>query len=137
MRDTLALGFGIAVLFAAGVFAVSVFGRHDDWFLRAARANAVHCLTKGPCTRIDRKGAILKDVPPPLSPASACAKPENWSDAKAAQGKPLFAVVCRDGGKTYLYHLGRFGGGGDEQWMVCATATCGKEVSDLIKRIGP
>jgi hypothetical protein len=132
MNGSIRLGFGIAVLFAAGVFAVSIFGKHDDWFLRAARANAVRCLTKMPCTRIDAKGATVNDAPPPLSPASACAKPENWQDAKAVTGgKPVFAVICRDGGKTYLYHLGRFEGGGEEQWLVCATPGCVRETARL------
>lgn len=130
MQGTVRVGFGIAALFAAGVIVVAMFGNHQSWFVRAAQANAVRCLTEAPCARIESGG--VKAAPAPLAAASPCAKPENWQPVDSV-GK--IVVICRDGTKAYLYHLGKLRGeaGGNEQWMACAEPTCQHEIPDLIK----
>jgi hypothetical protein len=134
MRGTVRVGFGIAVLFAAGVIVVAMFGNHDSWFVRAAGANAVHCLTEAPCARIDAGGTIVNAAPPPLTAASRCAKRSAWEEVPRL-GIGKIVVICRDGGRAYLYHLGKLRRdvGGNEQWMACADPACTRELPDLVK----
>lgn len=135
MTNSVRLGFGIAALFAAGVFAVSLFGHHDDWFLRAARDGAVRCLTKSPCVRIDSGGVVVPSAPPPLAAASRCARPGNW---RVVEGDtPLKLLVTCTDGKTYLYHMGKIADpkAGAEQWMACAGTGCVREIALVKERM--
>lgn len=130
MQASTRLGFGIAVLFAAGVLAFSFFGtRHESWFVRAAQDNAVRCLTTATCTALSAQGAITAKARPPLTSASTCAKRENWQQLKAvSNGQTRIVLTCTDG-STWLYHMGTLSGrnAGNEQWMRCGEATCGAE----------
>ncbi len=138
MNNSVRLGFGIAALFAVGVFVVSVFGNHQSWFVRAAQANAVQCMTASSCPRIDAKGAIT-NARPPLSPTSPCAKPHAWTEVKAvSNGQTRLVLTCTDG-RAFLYHMGRLAGpvGGTEQWMACAEPQCGGEITVLAKAMLP
>jgi hypothetical protein len=134
VRSTTVLGIAIAALFAAGVLAVTLFGRHDDWFLRAAQDNAVRCLARSPCPRLAGGGSVTFAAPPPLTAASSCANPRAWQAVEGASGARI-VVRCRDG-VTYLYHMGRLAGrqAGAEQWVVCADPQCRRE-SALFDRL--
>lgn len=132
MQKSIRLGFGIAVLFAAGVVAVSVFGRHDSWFLRAGQGNAVRCLVQSPCVQvIDHDTAKLAETVP-LAASSPCGQGKNWHKVSGAPEIRLL-LICRDGAKSYLYHMGRLKGreAGAEQWMRCAETGCKAEISLL------
>jgi hypothetical protein len=138
MGGSVRLGFGIAALFAAGVVAVSVFGNHDSWFLRAAKDNAVRCLTASACPRLDTTGEVALTAHPPLTKDSRCAKPKGWAEVKAASnGQTKIVVLCTDGSQAYLYHMGRLTGGeaGQEQWLACRTAGCPAELALLKMRM--
>jgi hypothetical protein len=137
MSGSVRLGFGIAALFAVGVFVVWVFGNHDSWFVRAARSNAARCLTQTSCTRVDARGAIETAAPLPLPKASRCAKPENWHDRKAA-GMVRITITCSDG-RSYLYHMGKIARAeaGAEQWAACAEPDCAAEIRVLNRGIWP
>ena len=137
MKASFSFGFGIAALFAAGVFVVSVFGNHEYWFVRAARENAVRCLTGASCPRLDNTGAIVT-MKPPLNKDSRCAKPGAWAEVKAASnGQTRIVILCADGVQPYLYHMGRLNGGGasQEQWLACRTADCSAEIDLLRQRM--
>lgn len=122
MRGSLGLGFGIAVVFAASVFLLSLFGKQDSWMEQAAKEAAVRCLTKGPCARLEAKGVRLPEKPP-LTANSHCASRRHWQ--ALASGHALLAT-CTDK-ETYLYHMGHYPNGGQEQWMICAKPDCGQE----------
>ena len=130
MRGSVGVGFGIAALFAAGVVVVALFGNHQSWFVRAAEENAVRCLTASPCPRIDVAGKVVMNAPPPLTAASACAKPNAWQEVKAISNGPTKIVLTCTDGKAYLYHMGKLAGraAGGEQWAACAEATCAGEI---------
>jgi hypothetical protein len=137
MQNSIRLGFGIAALFAAGVFVVSVFGNHDSWFVRAAKDNAVRCLTASVCPRLDTTGAVVT-TRPPLANDSRCAKPKGWAEVKAASnGQTKIVVICADGNQSYLYHMGRLTGSdaGAEQWLACRTSGCSAEIALLKQRM--
>jgi len=131
MRGSVGVGFGIAALFATGVVAVTLFGDHQSWFVRAAQGNAARCLTASPCPRLEAAGKVVMNAPPPLSAASPCAKPGAWDEVKAvSNGQTRIVLTCIDG-KAYLYHMGRLAGreAGREQWAKCADATCRAEAA--------
>jgi hypothetical protein len=134
MTRSAGLGFGIAALFAAGVVAVSVFGRHDSWFARAAADNAARCLTAVSCPMIDGNGAVAK-APPPLTAASACAQARAWHDVPVGPGRII--IRCADRGRSYLYHMGRLtgSGAGVEQWTACGDSGCAAEITYLKQRM--
>lgn len=120
------MGFGIAALAAAGVFAMTVFGSgHGDWMLRAAQQQAVRCLTSAACVEVTGEGKAVTHSRPPISPDSRCARKKNWH----ARASVLVQVVTCSGERTYLYHMGRFDGAGTEQWMVCAKPDCAREAA--------
>ncbi len=84
MAGGMRTGFLIAALVAAAFLGFSFFGtRHENWFLRAAQENAVRCLTKSPCTSLTAQSGIVPNARPPLSYASACAKPGDWQQLKS------------------------------------------------------
>ncbi|GAA0556635.1 hypothetical protein [Rhizomicrobium electricum] len=137
MHGSVRLGFGIAALLAAGVFVVKVFGNHESWFVRAAQANAVRCLTQSSCPRLDNTGAAV-DVRPPLAKDSRCAKTKAWAEVKAvSNGQTKIVLLCTEGNQPYLYHMGRLSGGeaGSEQWLACRTAGCSAELTLLKQRM--
>jgi hypothetical protein len=132
MRTSTGLGFGIAAFVACAVLGFWVFGdRHEDWMLRTAQRQALACLTTGPCVQIDAKGAVMREARPLLAAKSVCAKPSNWHAVMSDKKRAVpFVVTCTDG-ETYLFHMGKFGGAGQAQVMVCAEARCAKEVGML------
>jgi hypothetical protein len=137
MHGSIRLGFGIAALLAAGVFVVKVFGNHESWFVRAAQANAVRCLTEASCPRLDNTGAAVT-VRAPLTRDSRCAKTNGWAEVKAvSNGQTRIVLLCVDGNQPYLYHMGRLSGGdaGAEQWLACRTAGCSAEIPLLKRRM--
>lgn len=127
MQGPARFGFGIAALFAAGVAAVYLFGDHESWFVRAARDNAVRCLTQSPCAEVIDANIVRFAVKPPLGAGSLCAKGENWKPLGKAPGGPIL-LSCTDG-RAYLYHMGKLTGreAGNEQWTVCGEASCKAE----------
>lgn len=131
MNSSVRLGFGIAALFAAGVIVVALFGNHQSWFVRAARDNAVRCLTVSPCPRLDAYGTVVMNAPPPLTAANRCAKPQAWAEVKAASNGPTRIVVTCIDRQAYLYHMGKLAGrnAGNEQWAACKEADCRVEAA--------
>lgn len=125
MTGSTRLGFGIAALFAVGVFAVYLFGDHSNWFTRAAQGNAVRCLTQSACPRLTLEGPIVTSATPPLTAASRCAQAGNWHEMEGGH----LTVSCTDG-VTYLYHMGKSANpaAGEEQWMACETPDCRAEM---------
>jgi hypothetical protein len=139
MQGGARLGWGIAALLAAGVLVFYLTGGHSEgWFLRAARENAVRCLTKAPCTRMTARGVIVPAAPP-LSAASRCARPDAWKPVRAVAGVRTRIVLRCSDGQAYLYHMGTLPGrnAGNAQWMACAQPSCGGEVKRLSGRTAP
>ncbi len=129
MQASTRLGFGIAALFAAGVFVVYLFGDHSSWFTRAAQGNAVRCMTEQACPRLTLQGPIVTSATPPLTTSSRCAKAQNWHEVKGVPNAlTRLTVTCSDG-DTYLYHMGKLANpaAANEQWMVCAEPDCKAE----------
>ncbi len=131
MRGSIGVGFGIAALFAAGVVAVALFGDHQSWFVRAAKANAARCLTVSPCSRLVANGKVMTKAPPPLIAASPCAKPVAWTEVTAISSGPTKIVLTCSDGAAYLYHMGTLAGreAGGEQWIACKDASCRAEAA--------
>lgn len=135
MAGGMRTGFLIAALVAAAFLGFSFFGtRHENWFLRAAQENAVRCLTKSPCTSLTAQSGIVPNARPPLSYASACAKPGDWQQLKSVSNdKTRIVLTCTDK-MTFLYHMGTLPGrdAGIEQWTVCEDRSCAQAAKALL-----
>jgi len=127
MTGTVRAGFLIAAVLAAAYLGFSFFGtHHENWFVRVARENAVRCLTVSPCTSLTAQSGLIRNAPPPLSYASACAKPGNWQQLKGGSNDQARIILSCTDGASYLYHMGTLSGrdAGIEQWTVCGEPSC-------------
>jgi len=135
MRSTTGLGFGIAALVAAGVFAFWIFAGHQGgWFARAVQDQAARCFRGSmPCVRFaPQEETRILSYTSNQPPAGVCRARSDWQALDAPKpGHDLFAF-CR-AGATYLFHAGAIASLHTQaaQWTVCAKPDCAEEAKAL------